>query len=237
MDAVVWSIVLTAAIGVIMAVVLIWAMNSVQKERTRAAVDWGRKLLDAQEEERRGIARELHDGIVPGLESIGMELRKAGVEDGTNRASALAQQLRSLSRGLHPGTLDHLSLVGALEHLVASEEREGLVVTLDSDDLPELDFAHRLAGYRIVQEAINNARRHAAARHIEISIDASATAVDIRIHDDGKGFVVPTDNKLASLGLRSMRERASALGGTLTIASAPGEGTVIHAHLPLPKLA
>lgn len=233
LDTLVWIFILTAGLGVTMALVLWWAVNSVQKERTRAAVDWGRKVLDAQEEERRGIARELHDGVVPLLEAMGIELLRAGAEDGTVRASALAQQLRTLSRGLHPTTLDHLSLADAVEQLLRTLSDEDFTVTLDAVEIPELDFAHRLAGYRIIQEAISNARRHAGATQVDISIGSTNGAIDVKIHDNGRGFVVPPESKLASLGLRSMRERANALGGNLTISSAPSEGTTIHAHLPL----
>lgn len=235
LDTLVWIFILTVGLGVTMALVLWWAVNSVQKERTRAAVEWGRRLLDAQEEERRDIARELHDGVVPMLESMGMELRRAGAEDGTERASSLAQQLRTLSRGLHPSTLDHLTLVDALQQLLQSQSTEDFQVRVDAGELPELDFATRLAGYRIVQEAVNNARRHAGATQIDVSLHATATGVDLRIHDNGRGFVVPSETKLASLGLRSMRERANALGGTLTIQSTPGEGATLHAHLPFAK--
>lgn len=233
LDTLVWIFALTVGLGVIMALVLWWAVNSVQKERTRAAVEWGRRLLDAQEEERRSIARELHDGVVPMLESMGMELRRAGAEDGTTRASALAQQLRTLSRGLHPSTLDHLSLADALQQLLRTQSTDTFQVTLDAGELPEIDFAYRLAGYRIVQEAISNARRHAGATLVDVSLNATSDAVDLKIHDNGTGFVVPAESKLASLGLRSMRERANALGGTLVISSAPTEGTTIHARLPL----
>lgn len=235
LDPLIWSFVLTISLGLTMAGVLVWAVNSVQRERTRTAVEWGRRLLDAQDGERRSIARELHDGVVPILESMGMELQSAGAENGAERASALAQQLRTLSRGLHPTTLDHLTLADAVEQLLATETGDNFVVTFDAGELPDLDFIHRLTGYRIVQEAINNARRHAAATQINVNIDATLAAIDVKIHDNGCGFVVPPDAKLASLGLRSMRERASALGGTLTILSSPGTGTTIHAHLPLAK--
>ncbi|MES2305641.1 MAG: sensor histidine kinase [Gemmatimonadota bacterium] len=229
----IWVFTLTVGLGLAMAAVLYWAINSVQRDRTRAAVAWGRRLLDGQEEERRGIARELHDGVVPLLESMGMELRRAGSADGAERASALAMQLRTLSRGLHPATLDHLPLADALQQLFATESTDAFEMTLDAGELPDLDFAHRLAGYRIVQEAVNNARRHAAATQVNVSLDATPFGIDIKIHDNGHGFVVPADGKLASLGLRSMRERASALGGTLHISSQPGKGTSVHAHFPL----
>jgi signal transduction histidine kinase len=233
MDPLIWTFVLTVGLGLTMAIVLVWAVTSVQKDRTRAAVAWGRKLLDAQEEERRGIARELHDGIVPALDSLGMEFRRAGSVSSSERATALAQQLRTLSRGLHPGVLDHLPLADAVEQLLATESSGDFQISLEAGELPELDFVHRLTGYRIVQEAISNARRHAAATRVDISIEPAPGAIDVKIHDNGRGFVVPADAKLASLGLRSMRERARALGGTLTILSAPDEGTTIHAHLPV----
>lgn len=233
----IWPFALTTGLGVAMAIVLVWAIGSVQRERTRAAVDWGRRLLDAQEEERRGIARELHDGVVPGLEAIGMELLRAGSPAGGDRATTLAQQIRTLSRGLHPGTLDHLPLVDALEQMIETIDSDDLEISLTAGELPELDFAHRLAGYRIVQEAINNTRRHAHATAIEVTITSPGDTLDILISDNGRGFAVPSDAKLASLGLRSMRERASSLRGTLTVESTPGTGTRVHAQFPLTPVA
>ncbi|MEP6591666.1 MAG: sensor histidine kinase [Gemmatimonadota bacterium] len=224
--------VLTVGLSVVMVLILFWALSSVQRERTRAAVGWGRRVLEAQEEERRSIARELHDGFVPSIDSLSIELRRMGGTASSERATALAQQLRTLSRGLHPGVLDHLPIADALEQLCSSESTDGFVVTLDVDELPPLDFPHRLACYRITQEAINNARRHAGASRIEVLVDEINGTIDLTIRDNGRGFVVPPDSKLASLGLRSMRERASALGGTLTITSALQDGTTVHARLP-----
>lgn len=224
---------MVASLGVIVTIAMLWALGSVQRERTRAAVAWGRRLLDAQEEERRDIARELHDGIVPALDSLGMEMRRIGAEPVSERATALAQQLRTLSRGLHPGVLDHLPLIDALLQLCSAEWGEGFIVTLDADDLPDLDFTHRLTAYRIVQEAISNARRHATATRVEVMVDERNGALDLVIRDNGRGFVVIPDAKLTSLGLRSMRERASALGGTVTVTSTPGEGTTVRAQLPM----
>ncbi|MES2124023.1 MAG: ATP-binding protein, partial [Gemmatimonadota bacterium] len=82
-------------------------------------------------------------------------------------------------------------------------------------------------------EAISNARRHAAATRVEVIADEQDGALDLVIRDNGRGFVVIPDARLTSLGLRSMRERASALGGTVTVTSMPGQGTTVRAMLPM----
>ena len=232
MDPLIWAFALTTGLGVGMAMLVVWAIHSVQRERTRAAVDWGRRLLAAQDEERCTIARELHDGFVQEIESLGMLFTRNGVEAGTTRAFTLAQQVRTVSRGLHPGVLNALTLTDGVRELATTESAEAFRVTLTHGDLPVLDFLHRLTAYRIVQEAVSNARRHAGATQVDITINAVADAIDVTIHDNGRGFVVPPEAALVSLGLRSMRERALALGGTLTILSTPGEGATVVAHLP-----
>lgn len=233
MAGLIWPLVLTGALGALLLGVLLWAMASVQRERTRAAVDWGRRLLEAQEEERRGIARELHDGVVPNLEAIALQMSRQAPDVAPGMLHDTAQQLRTLSRGLHPGVIDHLTLCDALRQLVANETSDACAIALECGILPDLDFPSRLAGYRIVQEALTNARRHAGARNVTVGLRRNEADVELTVRDDGAGFVVPPADRLASLGLRSMRERASALGGSLSITSAPGAGTTIHAIFPL----
>lgn len=233
MDGLTRVMLLTLTMGVGMVATLAWAMASVQRERTRAAVDWGRRLLEAQEEERRGIARELHDGVVPNLEAIALQMSRQAPDVAPGVLHDTAQQLRTLSRGLHPGVIDHLTLCDALRQLVANETSDACAIVLECAVLPDLNFPSRLAGYRIVQEALTNARRHAGATHVTVGLRRHEENVELTIRDDGAGFVVPPSDRLASLGLRSMRERASALGGSLQITSAPGAGTTIHATFPL----
>lgn len=232
MDPLIWAFVLTTAMGIGMAALLVWAIASVQRERIRGAVDWGRRMLGAQEEERKVVARELHDGIVPALESLAMLFTRHGVAEGTARAASMAQHVRGLSHGLHPSLLEHSSLVDVLDDLVRDAAVEGFSITLEYEEITEPDFSHRLAAFRIAQEAVRNARRHGGATQVDITLAADGTAIDLKIHDNGCGFVVPADASLATLGLRGMRERARTLGGTLTIITAPGYGTTIHAHLP-----
>ncbi|MBA2293215.1 MAG: hypothetical protein H0W15_12255 [Gemmatimonadales bacterium] len=229
MDSLIWILVLAGGAGLIAVGVLLWAVGSVHRDRERAAIDWGRRVLAAQDEERRGIARELHDSVVPEL--INLDLALVGTPGGGGTASRIAERLRDISRLMHPGVVDHLTLGQALHHLTTASDWP-FAVTLDADDTEGLGADAKLAGYRIAQEALTNVRRHAGATAVVIGVRATGGEVVTTIQDDGAGFVVPAANTLASLGLRSMQERALAAGGRFTVTSAPGAGTTITVAFP-----
>lgn len=226
----VWLVVISTALALGTAGVLIWAAGSVQRERIHATIEWGRRLLVAQEEERAAIARELHDSVVPDLESL--EMHVAGNTSTTGEATRIAQRVRSISRLLHPGVLDHLDLNAAVQQLVATDAVWPFTVDVDIQALPTFTRSQRVAAFRIIQEALANVRRHAGAEGVIVSAFHEGESVVVTIHDDGAGFVVPPAERLSSLGLRSMRERAEALGGTLLIDSARPGGTTIRATFP-----
>lgn len=226
----VWLVVITTVLAVGTAGVLLWAAGSVQRERVHAAIDWGRRLLVAQEEERAAIARELHDSVVPDLDSLEMHL--AGNDNAAGEATRIAQRVRSISRLLHPGVLDHLDLNAAVLQLVGTDAAWPFSVDVDIQALPTFTRPQRVAAFRIIQEALANVRRHANAEGVIVSAFPERGTVVVTIHDDGTGFVVPPAERLSSLGLRSMRERAESLGGTLLIESTRPGGTTIRATFP-----
>lgn len=229
MDSLIWILVLAGGAGLIAVGVLAWAVGSVHRDRERSAVDWGRRVLAAQDEERRGIARELHDSVVPEL--INLDLALVGTASGDGTASRIAERLRNISRLMHPGVVDLLTLDQALRHLTTAADWP-FVVMLDADDTEGLGANAKLASYRIVQEALTNVRRHAGATAVAIGVRATNGEVVTTIQDDGTGFAVPAANTLASLGLRSMQERALAAGGRFTVVSALGAGTTITVSFP-----
>jgi len=146
---------------------------------------------------------------------------------------------RRICQGLRPVTLDRLGLVAAL-HALARDvtERAGLEVHLEliPDDV-QLGEDTEVTLYRLVQEGLHNVARHAQARNVFIRLQVTTDLIDLTIQDDGQGFEPPGRRDVQSheqrLGLISMRERVAGLGGQLTIESAPGQGTLIHAHIPL----
>lgn len=203
-----------------------------------------RRIIEAQEAERRRVARELHDGVSQLLASARYRLHALneglpaarcplaqGAQEAVERAS---REVRRISHGLRPSELDDLGLAAALRALMTDfENRTGLAATLHCARLdPRLPADREEACYRIVQEALTNIERHAQARRVTLKLTLSRTVVRLVIRDDGRGL--GRDKRTAGLGLVHMRERAELMGGTCHIGPAPGGGTEIIARLPLP---
>jgi PAS domain S-box-containing protein len=199
-------------------------------------------------EERAHLARELHDSVTQALFSMTLVTRS--VELLLERDPAAARehlgQLRDLQREalaemralifeLRPGNLEQDGLVRALKtHASALQRRLGLPIVVESD-LPERPpLAVEEVFYRIAQEALHNVVKHARARRVEVVLACNEELVMLTIRDDGEGFD-PTGPFPGHLGQRSMRERASRLGGTLRVESEVGKGTSVEARIPLPR--
>jgi signal transduction histidine kinase len=209
------------------------------------------KIVSAQEDERRMIARELHDEVGQTLAAIRVELAFAQRPDAD--ASAVASRLddvrtitegalhmiRDLSHLLHPPMLDDLGLIAALESLIASfSARHGVKVELRHKNMDaRLSTDLETAVYRIVQEALSNVAKHARARTCRVSLERSSDLIRVAIEDDGAGFAVAPGGDVArsGLGLIGVRERATLLGGTLNVVTASGEGTRLYVELPTRK--
>ena len=201
------------------------------------------RLVQIQEEERRMLARELHDEVGQSLSAIMME---AGNAELAQSSTELQERVRSIGAAagrtlnvvrdlallLRPSMLDDFGLVPALNwHAREMNKRTGLAIRVtagdECDDLPE---EHKTCIYRLVQEALNNAARHASARSVQVTVQRYRDRVEFSVQDDGCGF----DKKLVrGLGLLGMEERVRRLGGALRIESKPGAGTVIMAVIPL----
>jgi signal transduction histidine kinase len=207
------------------------------------------QVITAQEEERRRIARELHDetgqsltSLTLGLASIAQAQDVGAIHRQAAELRALAgrtlDEVHNLSRGLRPSILDDLGLVPALERHLQEYQSRGLRVDLHALGLDgRLPGPVEIAVYRIVQEALTNTVKHAAAGAVSVLLECRDGALHIIVEDDGRGFDL--DQMLASadadrrLGLLGMHERAALLGGSLTVESAPGRGTTIFARVPL----
>jgi len=224
--------------------------ESVLKDANQALRLLSRQLLQVQEEDRRTIARDLHDEIGQSLTAIKLNVERAQrTSDREARARIMQDcaqiiehvlgQVRDLSLDLHPSILDDLGLAYALKWYADRQaERAGLKVEVTADpSLPRLSPDIEIACFRIAQEALTNVVRHAQARFAGITLKRGAAALELCIQDDGIGFIVGKAsfpaNGGASVGLASMQERAKLLGGTVKITSAPRRGTKVIAMLPL----
>ncbi len=192
------------------------------------------RLITAQDEERSAIARELHDDMVQRIILMASDLRTG--ETGrrgsvANRLDRLADDIRGLARGMHPSVIDHVSLDDALDELArTTEEREGLLVEYHRQPGQDgLSPAARLSLYRMAQEALGNAARHAGVDHVRLVVTRTDGRLLLEVTDRGRGFDTKALRNNPGIGLNSMRERLEALGGTLTVVSEPGRGTRITA--------
>ena len=222
-----------------------------EKEMARQALL--ESLVRAQEDERGRLARELHDGAGQMLTSLLVRLKtlekqctttelQVNLNSTQSLVSETIEQIRELSYRLRPASLEQFGLPVALETLVKDIAEEA---GLDTHCKFELD-GHRLTPevevtlYRIAQEGLTNVVRHAEAGRVEVELTATAVAVFMRIEDDGKGFSphqAPIEQDKHHLGLISIDERASIVGGKLDVYSAPGKGTALHVMIPIPSEA
>ncbi|HWC05479.1 MAG TPA: histidine kinase, partial [Methylomirabilota bacterium] len=207
------------------------------------------RLITAQEEERRRIARELHDGVNQKLSALSIALATLGrsapsrAADLTGalarlqeRAAGLVEEIRQLSHELHPGVLQHVGLVAALQGYCEEFEGEhGLAVTFRADeDLGVVPIDRALCLYRATQEALGNVAKHAKARHVRVSVVRGHNDVTLTVADDGCGFDLAEARGRGGLGLISLDERARLVGGQVTIRSGLQGGTEVQILVPLP---
>ena len=208
------------------------------------------RLLHAQEDEQRRIARELHDEVGQMLSAIKMELTVAGrkldrtgsgadlLGDALTSVDSALRTVRDMSRLLHPSALDDLGLVAALESQLSDfRRRHGITVDFVHDGFESRrgDELER-AIYRIVQEALTNVARHARAHRVSVQVSADDRTCFVLVEDDGIGFDVAEaerPGRRRGLGLLGIRERASQLSGSVQIESGPTGGTRMSVQLPL----
>jgi signal transduction histidine kinase len=218
-------------------------------ENARARTDLERlsaSLVRAQENERRTLARELHDEVGQSLSAIFMEAENAGaaadpremrasIASIRDMAEKTVNVVRDLALLLRPSMLDDLGLAPALKwHGREVSKRTGVSVIVSADEtVDRLPEEHKTCIYRLVQESLNNAVRHASARTVRVVVKNESDRVLFTIQDDGIGF----DPRLVrGMGLIGMEERVRRLGGKLQVDSQPGRGTVVSAELPLVEL-
>jgi signal transduction histidine kinase len=214
---------------------------------TAQSVEAGRlqQQVEVSEDERRRWAQELHDGVLQSLAAVRITLAAALQAPGEDREDRLERaaegtveglegQITELSRlinDLRPASLERLGLPAALEALAEESSNRG-----DFEVATEIVFDADLTSdeergvYRLVQEALNNVVKHAAAAHVAVRVGTADGAVEIEVIDDGSGFDL---SQGPGRGLLGMRERVEMLGGSIDLLSAPGDGTTVRASLPL----
>ena len=208
----------------------------------------GSRLNQAEEQERRRIARELHDDYSQRLAAVAIDIAVAakhggggeGLQDLNARIRSLAEDIHDLSRRLHPSLLEDLGLARAVEsecHDFA--QRTGIDVETDVERCrQEPDEDTSISCYRILQECLRNVEKHARATWVRVELAQDEDHLTLSVRDNGRGFDVADEADQAEsfgLGLHSMHERVSTLGGRLVVSSRAGEGTRIEARLPPAK--
>jgi len=232
--------------------------NALERQRAEHAADESAKdirdlagrLMTAQEEERRRIARDLHDMVSQEIAALSIALstledrfpegtpagRRHEVARLQERTVKLGEAVRQLSHGLHPGILEYTGLAIALRSHCREFEREhGLAVTCGADgDLGPVPPDVALCLYRVTQEALNNAAKHAKASLVRVAVARNAADLVLTINDDGRGFDPLEARGGGGLGLISLEERVRLARGRLTIDTRPERGTEIRVVVPLP---
>ena len=204
-------------------------------------------IMANQENERRAIARELHDELGQVLTALRMDavwlcerLKLTDAKAG-DRALAMCRlidqtidEVRGLATRLRPGVLDDLGLLDALEWYITDfEKRTGIACIFKHGEVPDVDGIGATAAYRIAQEALTNVTRHAAATQVQVSLRADRGILTLAVVDNGRGFDPKEIAAAECLGLAGMRERAGLLGGSLEIRSRLGKGTKVCFKLPV----
>jgi signal transduction histidine kinase len=247
-----WERFLPALIGALVLlelaqIPLAWSLARRLRRGQREREALLRRALDASAAERRRIAGELHDGAVQNLAGVSYELAAAvgelpegsaarsAVERGAGQARRTVRELRTLLVDIYPPVLRRSGLRAALSDLLDGISADGLEGRLDVS--PDLQLPHEIDEllFRTAQEALRNVHRHAEAREVKIKVHLAGQRAVLEISDDGRGFD-PVDNDRHSnghFGLRMMGDTVRDAGGELQIISAPGEGTIIRAEVPL----
>ena len=224
------------------------ARDITERKRTEQnLVGMTRKLIEAHEQERTRIGRDLHDDVVQRLALLAIELEgvqrdvpdSAGelgrrIGDLRIQTTQITNDVQLLSHELHSSKLEYLGIVAAAKNFCKEfGERQKLEIDFQSHDLPTaLPNELSLSLFRVLQEALRNATKHSGVKRFEVRLWGSTGEIRLTVSDLGAGFDTETALKSTGLGLTSMQERLRLVGGELSINSQPKGGTTIHARVP-----
>jgi PAS domain S-box-containing protein len=217
-----------------------------QKLAEEALSGVSRRLIQAQEQERARIARELHDDINQRLAMLAIDLEKAQedhpdlpsevqsrMHELRQRTDEISTDVQALSHELHSSKLEYLGLVGGMRSWCKEfGERQRLEIDFKSHDVPSPPEEISLCLFRVLQEALNNAVKHSAARRIDVELRGESGEIHLIVSDSGKGFDMEVAMQGRGLGLTSMQQRVRLVNGSIVIESKPMKGTTIHVRLP-----
>jgi signal transduction histidine kinase len=219
-----------------------------QRKLTEAALaSVSRRLIEAQEQERTRIARELHDDIGQRLALLAVELEDLqrdplGVPEIRSRMGELHQQtseiatdIQTLSHELHSAKLEYLGLVVAMRSLCREfGEQQKVTIDFNTQDLPSpLPPEISICLFRVLQEALHNSKKHSGVAHVGVRLWGTSDEIHLAVSDSGAGFDRNEAKESRGLGLISMEERLKLVNGRLVIESQPNRGTTIHASVPV----
>jgi len=229
---------------------LVWTAHRVRvrivEKHEREISALNERLMKAQEQERIRIAGELHDGVMQEMLAVTMMLgtakrripnesdARATIDKIQDKMIRVGTDIRQLSHDLHPPALQEAGLPQAVRtYCEQFSESAGIPVACEADDgVRDLSRGAALALFRIVQEALGNAAKHAQAKQMTVRLTRSADVVSLTVSDDGRGFDSSSLATAGGMGLITMRERASQLNGKFEFESAPGRGTTISVVIP-----
>ncbi|CQR72795.1 Signal transduction histidine-protein kinase/phosphatase DegS [Sporomusa ovata DSM 2662] len=221
-----------------------------QIETLQASQIFGAKIIRAQEEERRRVAREIHDGpaqamanivfraeVCERLVDVDLDRAKNELKDLREQVRVALRETRTIIFDLRPMTLDDLGLVPTIRRVLETiKERCGIFFEVKVlGEEKRLDTHVEIGLFRIIQEAINNVEKHSKATTVWVRIDFRPSVVSAVVEDDGQGFDTASASGNESFGLMGMRERINLLGGELTIKSEISKGTLVFVTVPLTK--
>jgi PAS domain S-box-containing protein len=223
-------------------------LDITERKRTEEALsDMTRKLVEAQEQERARIARELHDDITQRLAMLAIEIEQVQehaetpsevrerVHELSNRTKDISSDVQALSHELHSSKLEYLGIVGGMKSWCSEfGERQGMEIEFKSSGLRNsLPSEISLCLFRVLQEALHNAAKHSGVERVDVQLREESCEIHLIVSDFGKGFDVASAMQNRGLGVTSMQERVRLVGGTIVIDSKPLGGTTIHVRVPL----
>jgi signal transduction histidine kinase len=203
------------------------------------------RAVDASDRERRRIAGDLHDGAVQDLAGVALSLDASArrlrpdepaaaeaLRRGAEQARGSVRSLRGLLVEIYPPSLQRAGLRAALEDMLAPLEARGIETSLEVDDDLDLDVEREALCFRVAGEAVRNAQKHAAPSRVDLVLERTGGGVELQVADDGRGFVVAPEDRPGHIGTALLEDLAAEAGGTVSIDSAPGKGTVVRLLLP-----
>lgn len=214
-----------------------------RKRAEKALADMSRKLIQAQEQERARIGRELHDDINQRLAMLALELEqlqdnypevRSRVQELRKETAEISNDVQALSHELHSSKLEYLGVVAGMKSWCKEfSERQSMEIDFKTEVSSTLPLEVGLSLFRVIQEALHNAQKHSGVKRIELQLREDSGEIHLVVSDLGRGFDLETAMQGRGLGLTSMGERVRLMNGTISIESKPMCGTTIHVRVPL----